>query len=69
MGLIFMAMWLVEESIGFERMMEIQRAAATEFLSTHPAEENKIRRLRSYCRRPGNIRNQSKRDDLGFEFF
>lgn len=52
LGLIFMAMagYDPEESIGFlERMMEIQKGQQPpEFLSTHPAEENRIEEIKRF---------------------
>ncbi len=64
LGLIFMAMagYNPEEAIGFlERMMEIQKGQQPpEFLSTHPAEENRIEEIKKllpeamkYYKRPG----------------
>jgi len=52
LGLIFMAMagYNPQESIGFlERMIEIQTGQQPpEFLSTHPAEKNRIEKIKEY---------------------
>jgi predicted Zn-dependent protease len=52
LGLIFMAMagYDPQESIGFlERMIQIQKGQQSpEFLSTHPAEENRIEKIKEY---------------------